>query len=131
VKRASAGFTSRGLRVEGRAALLAKVVRYELPLEETLLMLSAFGWDSDQELYQLSSQDVIALLDRYLEGALTAAQVQHWAELLEMRDDVGFEVKQIDLLKQIIFRLANPEENRAITRTLAVEIQAQLIEEAS
>ena len=117
--------------MEGRAALLAKVVRYELPLEETLLMLSAFGWDSDQELYQLSSQDVIALLDRYLEGALTAAQVQHWAELLEMRDDVGFEVKQTDLLKQIIFRLANPEVNRTITRTLAVEIQAQLIEEAS
>ena len=45
--------------------------------------------------------------------------------------DFGFEVKQTDLLKQIIFRLANPEENRAITRTLAVEIQAQLIEEAS
>jgi hypothetical protein len=117
--------------VEGRAALLAKVVRYELPLDETLLMLSAFGWDSDRELYQLSSQDVIALLDRYLEGTLTAAQVQHWAELLELRDDLGYDARQTDLLKQIISRLANPEVNGAITRGLAVEIQAQLIEEAS
>jgi hypothetical protein len=116
--------------VEGRAALLAKVVRYELPLDETLLMLSAFGWDSDRELYQLSSQDVIALLDRYLEGTLTAAQVQHWAELLELRDDLGYDARQTDLLKQIIYRLANPEVNGAITRGLAVEIQAQLIEEA-
>jgi hypothetical protein len=117
--------------VEGRAELLGKVVRYELPLDETLVMLSAYGWDSDQELYQLSGEDVISLLDRYLEGALTAAQVQHWAELLEMRDDIGFEVKHTALLKQIVSRLANPEINGVITRTLVVAIQAQLIEEAS
>ena len=114
--------------MESRADLLAKVVRYELPLEETLVMLRAYGWDSDKELLILSGPDVLSIIDRFLTGDITARQLQHWAELLEMRDDLGYDEDRADLLRRIIFRLANPEANGTITRGLVSEIRALVIE---
>jgi hypothetical protein len=115
-----------GFSVEDRASLLARVARYELPLEDTLVMLRAYGWDADAELYQLSRRDVRSILVRYLESRLTAAQLQDWAELLEMRDDLGYEPQCADILKHILSRLANPEVEGAITRELVVTLDALL-----
>ncbi len=104
------------------------VVRYELPLDDTLAMLRAYGWDSDVELYILEAHHVLALLDRFLAGELSPSQVQQWAELIEMRDDLGIDPGTSDLLRRIVFRLANPELNGSITQDLAIEIQALLKE---
>jgi hypothetical protein len=106
--------------------LLGRVVRYELPLSDTLVMLRAFGWDAEAELYELTAGDVRAILGRYLTGDLTAAQLENWAELLEMRGDLGYEPEKTDTLKHIILRLANPETHGPITGEVALALQALL-----
>jgi hypothetical protein len=104
--------------LEDRASLLRRVVRYELPLEDTLVLLRAYGWDSGGELVMLTAVDVINLLDRFFAGELSAIQVQHWAELLELRDDIGFEPRWAEHLALAIRQLATPEVFGAITPTL-------------
>ncbi len=108
--------------MENRASLLRQVVRYEQPLTETLALLRAYGWDSEEELVVLARTDAIAILERYLKGELSPQNVEHWAELLELRDDVGYEPAFADELKRLIFLLANPDVNGALSPSLAVRM---------
>jgi hypothetical protein len=108
--------------VEDRASLLRKVLSFEQPLGDTLALLQAYGWDSDEELVVLTRQDASTILERYLAGSLTGEDVEYWAEILELRDDVGFEGAHSDDLKHLIFWLANPDINEALTPTLAIRM---------
>ena len=117
--------------MEDRASLLQRLVRYELPIEDTIAMLQAYGWDSDAELVVLTAAGALRILERYLSGELSAEQVEYWAELLEMRDDVGLEVRQEAELRRLIFVLANPEINEPLTPALAIRLRRALEGEAA
>ena len=112
--------------MDDRASLLARVARYELPLTDTLALLQAYGWDSDTDHHVLSPTDATGVLDRFLSGELTAAQLTHWAELLEMRDDLAFDPQTAQVLQQLIFLLANPGINGEITHASIATLRARL-----
>jgi len=113
--------------LENRRSLLRRVVRYELPIEDTLVLLRAYGWGSGEELVQLMAEDAIAILERYLAGELDGGQVQHWAELLEMRTDLGYEPRYDEELRRLIFLLANPEVNESLSPSLARRLRRLLL----
>ena len=117
--------------MEDRTSLLQRVVRYELPLADTIVMLRAYGWDADHELVTLTADDVLRLLKRYVSGELSAQQVEHWAELLEMRGDLGYEKRWSEELRKVLLLLANPEEHDAITPRLAIQLCRTLTEAAA
>jgi hypothetical protein len=117
--------------LEDRTSLLRRVVQYELPLEDTLVLLRAYGWGSDEELVTLTAEDVIHLLDRFFAGELTVEQVQHWAELLELRDDVGFEPRWSEHLALAVKQLASPETFGPITPSLLRRIRHTFAGEAA
>jgi hypothetical protein len=77
-----------------RRPLLCALIAYELPIEPVLAQLSAHGWDIDEPLVTLGADDVVRVLDRYLEGQLTSQQVAEWADLVECREDI--ELPQAD-----------------------------------
>jgi hypothetical protein len=112
--------------VEDRRSLLERLVRFDLPIEDSIAMLRAYGWDSSEELVVLSASDAIRILERYLRGDLTAGQVEYWAELLEMRNDVGLEERWADELRRLIALLANPESGEPLTPTLAIQLRRAL-----
>ena len=73
-----------------RAQLVEALIRYELPIEPVLEGLARFPFDSAEELAEVRVDHVLAILERYLSGALTAEQVTDWAGYrIEMRDDVA------------------------------------------
>jgi hypothetical protein len=86
-------------------------------------MLRAYGWDAPEELVVLTAADVVRLLERFLRGELSARQVEHWAELLEMRGDVAYEERWSSELRRLLFLLANPEVNETITPSLAIRFR--------
>jgi hypothetical protein len=47
------------------------------------------GWDVEP-LVTLGGPDIVSILERYLRGDLSAADVVMWADALEMRDDVDY-----------------------------------------
>jgi hypothetical protein len=117
--------------LEDRKSLLERIVRFELPIEDSIAMLRAYGWDSEEELVVLAAADALRILERYLGGELSAQQVEYWAELLEMRDDVGFEERWSSELRRLIFVLANPEINEPLMPALAIKLRRVLAGEAA
>jgi hypothetical protein len=114
-----------------RRQLLHALVAYELPIEPVLADLRAFGWDSEEELVSLTRADIIHILERYLAGQLTAEQVTDWADLVEVRDDIGYPASERELLSDVIFRLANPNLREEITTALAKQLRSELSDEPS
>ena len=88
--------------------------------------LSQYPWDADEPLILLSREHVGSILARYLASELTEADLQQWAESLEMRDDVGFENADSRLLGNIVFVLANPEVNGALTPSVARQLIGEI-----
>jgi hypothetical protein len=117
--------------LEDRTSLLNRVIRYELPLEDTLVLLRAYGWHSDGELVMLTAAQVVGVLNRFLAGELTAPQIQHWAELLELREDVGLEPRWSEEIALPVRQFATPESFGAITRTLVRQVRDSFGEAAA
>jgi hypothetical protein len=117
--------------MEDRRSLLERVVRYELPIEDTLVMLRAYGWGAGAEVVELTAIDAVHIMERYLSGELTARQLQHWAELLELRTDLGYEGRWSGELRNLLSRLAYPEFHDVITPSLAIRLRRMLLGEAA
>ena len=94
-----------------REEALNSVVRYERPLEMLRNALAPWPWDWDSApIAHVSNDAVRNVIRRYLAGDLSAADVEEWANLLEVREDVDFE----PAAASAIFDLANPELEGAL-----------------
>ena len=109
-----------------RARLLERLTSLSAPVADLQRQLAELGWDCDKPLVSLSRADVADVLRRYIGGAVTDAQLEEWADAIEVREDVDFESGHEEVLKEFIFWLANPlltasptiEEARAWLRRL-------------
>jgi hypothetical protein len=76
--------------------------------------LASFAWDSEA-LVQLRRVHVSKALRGFLARAYTAAEVERWAEVVEGRDDIGFDPADATALREVIFELASPELEGVLT----------------
>lgn len=97
------------LRDGEREEALRDVVELRAPLRQAVDRLMSFGWDSDSELVVLGLKDALNVLQSYLSGRLDVAGIQLWAETLEGRDDLGFQVGNETILKEFLFQFSSPE----------------------
>ena len=111
-----------------RKVLLERLLAYELPIEPVLEGLSYFAFDAEEVLLCIQRAHVVQILDRFDAGRLTADQVTDWADQIEVRDDLGFEEGHHELLRDAIFRLANPNLSEAVTLEVARTIRKQLVD---
>ena len=111
-----------------RAEILQELVCYERPSEPLLDELRAFGWDWEGEpLLILKKGDLLRVIDRFLSGGITAAQLQQWAENLECREDMAFDPAEEELLDDVFFRLATPFINEPLTRESVTKMRNELV----
>ncbi len=94
---------------EQRVDALRDLVQRRRSVRDAVAVLAGYKWDSHIELVNLTRADATRVLRDYLSGALTAEEAQHWAEALEVRDDVGRERGFEDELTEFVFELATPE----------------------
>jgi hypothetical protein len=106
--------------------LLKSLADYTLPIEPVLAELREYGWDAEAPLFTLTRQHVLAILSRYLAGQLTAEQVTDWADLVECREDFGYEQVFEEGLKRAVFELANPNLTEAVTPGVAHALRKRL-----
>jgi hypothetical protein len=110
-----------------RTTALQDLVQLRRPPFEAEPVLMRFGfWGSDEGLVTLNRSDALRLLDRFQQASLTALECQHWAQTLEMRDDLSLEPGAEDLLTQFLFEIATPEINEPISPQLVRRWQANL-----
>jgi hypothetical protein len=88
-----------------REQAVQSLVRLDRPLPLLKDALAGYPWDWEAPpLRTLDGQAVAAILRRYETGELSAEQVEAWANLIEVRDDIELDATAADA----IFCLANP-----------------------
>jgi hypothetical protein len=108
-----------------RAAALQALIAYQLPIEPVLGTLSSLGWDQQEPLVALSPEAFASVLERCLAGELSLEQLTDWADLIECREDIEVPAEPQDL-SHLVFRLANPNLEGAVTKELVGELRDKL-----
>lgn len=94
--------------MRSRESLLAEIVENPLPDPSVLSELKEYPWDCDRELVTITKTHICTVLAAFREKRLTAKQVQDWANRIEGRDDIGYELGFEGAVNEAIFWLANP-----------------------
>jgi hypothetical protein len=83
-------------------------------LAERIAAVEDYEWD-EYDLVPLRLADVVRVLRRFLQGTLSACDVEAWADALEMREDVDYDSD----VGESLFILATPSINGELTTDLA------------
>ena len=106
-----------------RRKAVSNLIQWNAPLPELAAGIRKFPWDCDEELVELDQWDIGRALDRFVEGELTAKDIEDWANLIEGRDDIKF---ASDDVLETIHWLANPYLEGVLTEASANEYLRRL-----
>jgi hypothetical protein len=112
--------------MRNRAIILEDLIAWNQPLAALAAELATHDWDSTDELVTLRNSHVRNVLARYTRGEVTAPDVEHWANLVEGRDDIAFSGGRQGRLAEVVYELANPELEGDLTRSRSEELIAGL-----
>ena len=115
-----------------RKEALEALIRYEHAAPGMLEQLREFPFDwKGPPLATLTVGNVIHVLDAFLEGSINAEQLTVWGDVLEGRDDLALEHAHETKLRDVIFRIATPEVNEALSVELVAQMRMELYESVS
>jgi hypothetical protein len=111
--------TDRSELIKGIAQIGANYSDYKMEIQK-------YPWDCDSELYFLTKEDLLSVFSRFQSGELDSVTIEKWANFLECRDDLGYQIEHEDDLREIIFLLANPVINYSIDAKLVTELTEEI-----
>ena len=109
--------------MEQRKKILDQLLSFEQPLNDLKNALARFEWDSEEELSFLSLEHLSGVLRRFLAHGISSVDVESWANVIEGRDDVGFDSGSEAFVRETLHELANP----MLTQPLDFERAQELI----
>jgi hypothetical protein len=109
-----------------RKSVLEDLLRLNAPIDNLVIMLRNFPWDSEVECATLSAAHLVNVLGSFLSDRISAAAVEEWANAIEGREDIGFEADKEDLLREHLHELANPLLTQPLTKARAGVLLAKM-----
>ena len=94
-----------------RKQALRRLLRMEAPVDVLGADIRSFSWDSE-ELVVLTEEDLLSVLNRFVDHAVDADQLEGWANLVESREDIRVSTP---LAKTVLHDLANPDIQGELT----------------
>ena len=91
--------------IDDEIGILLDLAHFKNNIDALKNMLSQIGFDSETELVSMSRDDMVEILQRSLDKKISFLELEEWANLIECREDIGFEDEKI---QEMIFKLANP-----------------------
>ena len=91
--------------INDEIGILLDLIHFKNNIDTLKNMLSQIGFDSETELVSMSRDDIVEILQRSLDKKISFLELEEWANLIECREDIGFEDKKT---QEIVFKLANP-----------------------
>jgi hypothetical protein len=93
--------------------------------------LKALPYDCEDELVVLTRSHICAALEQYLAGAISAKELENWAEMLEGRPGIEYEPdpgsdEDAHHVATVLFDLSTPEINPPLTHLRARELIERL-----
>lgn len=93
---------------------LRRLVLLSEPVHRLRNRLDAFEWNREEVLVTLTRDHLRTAINRFLDGELSAAELEEWANLIEYRDEIDFEASHADEIAGAIENLASPNVFGAI-----------------
>lgn len=109
-----------------RKSILKNLIQLDRPLDTIQNELIKYGWDSD-ELIILKKYDLKLILEKYLEGLISNDSLDLWANIIEGRDDIGFDKIDDKVINEVIFILANPDISMRLTKENVKKLIEKLV----
>jgi hypothetical protein len=106
---------------DDKKILLMSLLLLDRPLIEIHAAVSKLSWDSDEELCVFTRAHAERALERVIRGELILSDMEEWANLIEGREDIGFEEGREQILREFVHELANPTLTEQLTASRAVE----------
>ena len=91
--------------IDDEIGILLDLVHFKNNIDTLKNMLSQIGFDSEIELVSMSRDNIVEILQRSLDKKISFLELEEWANLIECREDIGFEDKKT---QEMVFKLANP-----------------------
>lgn len=114
--------TSNDPETQDRIELLNKIIKYQDVSDSIFQYISLYPWDYTGQPTLISANDISYVLNLYIEQKTTSVDIEKWANFLECRDDVDAD----KIISEIIFELANPDVQGALTVSRAKSILLSL-----
>lgn len=110
-----------------RLLIIADLLAMARPLKDIANELAEFNWDYEGDGIELRPQHLCSVLEHFLEGKLTATEIEEWANLIEMREDVAVKGVAKKKMEDVLHELANPLLTQPLDRIRAREIFDALV----
>ena len=95
-----------------RQQVLQQIIAFGEQREAAVTALAQFGWDPSFEVISVDSQALIVVLTKYMSGAITADDLELWANFIECRDELDYSA-----IDGYVYALADPELMGGISPT--------------
>lgn len=112
-----------------RATIIRNLLNFNGSLEKLAAELQRLSWDFDGIPEEMSGEHMTIVLRRYIEGVVSGDDLEHWANLIEGREDIDMP-NELPFLSDFIYELANPELSGKINQETALKM-LDLIENKS
>jgi len=110
--------------MDSRESHLHTLLSFTRSIRNIARDLSAYGWDAPSPLVVLGPVHISSVLNRFMAGGLSSAQVEEWANLIECREDI--EYSPSSAIGLALHELANPLLTCPLTRQSAATLVATL-----
>lgn len=111
-----------------RLAVIRDLLEITRPLAEISAQLGALDWDYEGDGVELTRHHLVSALQRYLDNSLSASDIEVWANLIEAREDVSFEVGHDQQIEEVLHELANPLLTQTLDLSRAAALRASLLQ---
>lgn len=102
-------------------AVLQALITFSLPIATLKTHVKALAWDQPEELVVFEALHVRDVLTRFLANQLSQTDVERWADLIEMREGIAFQLGREETLKEVIFELSSPKITKALSAESATK----------
>lgn len=104
------------MKDEERRSIVRSLVELDRSIAELETLLAPLPWDYPKPLVRLTYDHIRSVLLRFLAGNIEAKDVEGWADLVEMRDDIEFVEERT---QEVIHMLSTPQIHFPIDGQLA------------
>jgi hypothetical protein len=106
--------------------VLESLIELKGDLRTIRASLASFPFDHPEEEVTLTTDHVRTVLERFIDSQLSEQDVEDWANIVEGRDDIGYDEKSKETLIELVFVLANPVLNGSLDLGKARDLLRQL-----
>jgi hypothetical protein len=102
-----------------RVAVVTDLLLLTRSLKEIAERLAAIDWDYEGDGVELTRHHLISVLQRFLDAELAASDIESWANLVEVREDIYFQAGCKQRIEETLYELANPTLTQPLDRSRA------------